>query len=266
MKRLFTTLLVIAMLTVSVCPVQARTVRGVSSGFASKSGKYIYYAFSTENECTDLMRLNTETGIKRVIVSNTKNGVKQGGFREISVKGKYIYCTWNTTVNGVRGDYIYRFTKTGSKPKRMACGRNPAVIKKRLYYDQCKKVKSGSDYYVVPTGKVYSMKFSGSGKKLEENVVLKKSVVSYNYSGKQRKVASGSYNFSISDDGRDLIRTSEDGTREVLLTYSGRISSFMAVGDYVISCGKLGRAKFVAHCTKNDGSTSVRLASFKASK
>lgn len=287
MKKALISILIVVMLVASACPVQAKTIKGTSKSYACRSGKYIYYAFSTEGSSTDLMRFNTETGSKKTIYSNVKDGITQNGFREINVKGKYIYCTWNTTIKGVKGDYIYRIDKKGKGIKRLVCGRNPVIIKGRIYYDQCKKVKSGGLKYIVPTGKTYSMKLNGTDKKIEENVVLKKSVVSYNYSGKQKKVSSGEYGISISEKGDSLIRwknftsVPETGNNDrdtyqtagkhskektTLLRYPGSISSFVVLKDYIVTCGKNKKGRFIAYCIKNSGAGKVKLASLKYAK
>lgn len=131
-------------------------------GEAYKSGKYIYYAYEMSGVRMDIMRLNTKTMKKKRIVSYKLNGNSTNGFYNITVKGNYIYATWDKFY-GTSGslNYIYRFSKNGKSKKKLAMGSCPVIAGDYIYYIQEKNNTYGG---TSPTGDIYRMKLDGTEK------------------------------------------------------------------------------------------------------
>ncbi len=142
---------------------EAKEKTADAPGIACKSGRYIYFACNTNNKHkSGIMRYDTKSGKKKLIADNWVSGRLGNGFYNLSIKGKYIYATWN------RGDgpytdatYIYRFSKDGKKKKKIAVGRSPVVAGKYLYYIEG-KIAGGN---TIDTGNVCRVKLNGKGKK-----------------------------------------------------------------------------------------------------
>lgn len=134
-----------------------------SPGIACKTGKYIYFACNSKDKHkSGIMRYDTKSGKKKLIVDNWVNGKVGNGFYHLTVKGNYIYATWNRGSSSYKdATYIYRFSKNGKKKKKIAVGRCPVVAGKYLYYIEGKISKTNT----LDTGNVCRVKLNGTGKK-----------------------------------------------------------------------------------------------------
>ena len=129
-------------------------------GTACKVGRYIYYAYELSGIRMGLMRYDTKTGKKKEITGYKYKGNTTNGFKDISVKGKYIYVTWDLHYGtDYSEDYIYRINKITGAKKRIAEGTCPVIIGKYIYYIAYKCSVLNRTYYI------YQMNLNGSGKK-----------------------------------------------------------------------------------------------------
>lgn len=117
---------------------------------ATRNGNNIYYSVSNSG----LVRYNVKTKSKKTLYKNVM-------CENISVKGKYIYCTIIKNPDYVYPDfYIYRVSTNGKKKKKLASGTNPIVVGNYIYYVGIKKVKEEIKY-----SGIFRMNLDGSGKK-----------------------------------------------------------------------------------------------------
>lgn len=271
----------------------AKTKTATSPGIAYKSGKYIYYAANTENaHKSGIMRYNTKTGKKKLIVDNwTKNKVGNG-FYDITVKGKYIYATWNKGTDGYTdATYIYRFSKNGKTKKKLATGRSPIVVGKYIYYIEGTLADNKRD--TRDTGNLCRMKLNGKGKKK----IIKNKGESYfrelysygstflysdNYTEESLFTKKGAKktkaklqisennlyrvgNFEYYTNGTDVQPASiiyrkdlRDGSEKVVAEYT-QIENFMVCGKYIMIKATENRQS-VIYCFDTSKGTKKRLA------
>ena len=143
-----------------------KTVTGVETGYAFKNGRYIYYAFEMDGVRTGITRLDTKTKKKKTIVSYKYKGEGTNGFYKLTVKGNYIYATWDLALGTEYSqNYIYRFSMDGKTKQRLDCGMKLAIINNRIYYEKYTLKKNEYFTYTQSTGKFYSMKLDGTDKK-----------------------------------------------------------------------------------------------------
>lgn len=143
---------------------QAKEKTAVSPGIACKSGRYIYFICNTNKKHgSGIMRYDTKKKKKKLLVDDWIDGRLGGGFYNLTVKGKYIYITWNRGIRHyTNASYVYRISKNGKKKKKLAVGRSPVVAGKYVYYIEGKLAAGGN---TMDTGNVCRMKLNGKGKK-----------------------------------------------------------------------------------------------------
>lgn len=133
-----------------------------SPGVACKSGKYIYYAYEMSGVRMGIMRYDTTTKRKKQITGYTYKGQNTNGFYNISVKGKYVYATWDQEYGTAESRYyIYRINKNNGVKKKLASGKCPVVTEKYIYYISQKYDKSSISWETS----ICRMKLNGSSKK-----------------------------------------------------------------------------------------------------
>lgn len=228
--------LLIALVIMPVTNVRADEDLKANLGYICKDGRYIFFSAAGFCSTEPFMRLDTKTGKIKKIVSSMYKGNTTDGFQDISVKGKYIYCTWDICHNNwTDTNYIYRISLKGKK-KRLACGDNPVIKGKRIYYDQMKIVKEDGDKWTEYTGKKYSMKLDGTDKREEKDTIsLKRRVGSKGIS-----VVKGKYKYYIGKNERTLYRKNiKNGKKIKLITFSRYVYSFSVSRNYIGVCGSM---------------------------
>lgn len=256
-----------------------KTVTGVETGFAYKSGRYIYYAFEMEGVRTNIMRLDTKTKKKKSIVSYKYKGEPTNGFYNLTVKGKYIYAVWDLAYGtGDSESYIYRFSKDGKSRKKLACGEMPVIIKDRIYYEKC-TLERNSYCTTQPTGKIYSMKLDGTDKKkvgTKKSLKLKARAWYNDYSNSTPPLTIGNYKYYVGNSGRTIYRYNKKTKKtNKVITYPKRVDCFMVQGDYVIAKGCKVKQhdnyyiecdQIITYCVKTNGKDKLKLISWQAAE
>lgn len=209
-------------------------------GFCCQNCRYVYYAcYSLEP--TGIMRYDTKTGKKKEIFSSKKDGNDTNGFDHLTVSGKYIYCTWDVGAGTSALDaqqYIYRISKDGKKSERLACGYAPVIAGNRIIYQQSKLVTNEMGMvYTVSTGKTYSMKLDGTGKRKVKAPNIKLASL---YSDIQNKSVNQTdpikgYRFYKSENGKKLYRiNTKTGKTQTIISSDSSIDYFYVSNDYIV--------------------------------
>lgn len=177
-----------------------------SPGTACKVGKYIYYAYEMDGLRMGIMRYDTKNGKKKEITGYTYKGNSTYGFSDISLKGKYIYVTWDLK-------YICRVNKISGSKKRLAEGYQPVVLGKYIYYVTYKTDSSMHQIYYI-----YRMNLNGTGKK---QIYVSTSCIYRLYSDGKKLYFSTAYDSNelitldgevISKDGRSIVENAREET------------------------------------------------------
>lgn len=87
---------------------------------ACRKGNDIYYSYSGSGLRMDLMKINTKTHKKKMIVSNKYKGRTTNGFFDLNIKGNNIYATYNI-VDGSDGFNCYICKINRKKEKQKNC-------------------------------------------------------------------------------------------------------------------------------------------------
>lgn len=234
----------------------------IRPSFACKSGKAIYFAFNSGTSSTGIKKLSTKTGkVKKVF--NRKKIKKSVAYNDVSAKGKYVFFT--ASIGKSTNTYIYRVKKDGKKIKKLAAGRNLVIIGNRIYYDQVKtfslkdqnKVNaSGFRTTMAPTGRIYSMKFNGKDKRLEDSINADDGDVSTRLVGR----TTGGRFIYISKNGKKLLSKKGRKVRSILKTpYT--IIQFRVSGGYAIVKIKRGK-KIYGYAVSAGGKKFFKLGSY----
>lgn len=134
-----------------------------SPGASCKDGNYIYYAYERSGIRMGIMRLNPKNGSKKQIFSYKYKGKPTNGFEDLTVKGSYIYATWDMGYgSSPYQPYIYKIRKDGKGSKRLTIGSCPVIAGGYIYYIEHQKSKYE---YWGKTGYICRMNLDGSGKK-----------------------------------------------------------------------------------------------------
>lgn len=147
-------------------PVHAASGIVAAPGRFTKSGHIIYYELpepdNSGNAC--IYKYNLKTGKSKKIYSS-----KDGGYGNISIKGKYLYV--EKSENHIDADddtyfRIYRINKNGKKAKFLDYGRSPVIIGSWIYYFREIPARwEDGEPYTYYSGFIYKMKLNGSSKK-----------------------------------------------------------------------------------------------------
>lgn len=257
------------------------TVTGVETGYAYKSDRYIYYSFGMFG--TGIVQLDTKTKKKKTVVSSKYKGSETNGIYNLTVKGNYIYGTWDLAL-GTEGsqEYIYRFSKNGKTKKRLACGINPVIINDRIYYEKCTLKEYGDITATESTGKIYSMKLDGTDKKyfgktdqLKLHARARGHYIRYDYTDTTSPLTVGNYQYYVAKDGKTLYRYNKKTKKtNKVITCPDRVDSFMVQGNYVIVIGYSDiekqyddyceQGEYITYCVSADGKTKIKLQSWAA--
>ena len=112
---------------------------------ACRKGNDIYYSYSGSGLRMDLMKINTKTHKKKMIVSNKYKGRTTNGFFDLNIKGNNIYATYNI-VDGSDGFncYICKINVKKKTKKLLTKGHHPIVIGNKIYFVKTKYNKTFS--------------------------------------------------------------------------------------------------------------------------
>lgn len=222
--------------------VMAKTIKGTMNISACKVGKYLYYGINGGGTRDGINRLNTKNGkIKEIIHNDITGNNWTNGFRNLTVKGNYIYATWDQFAgSGGSQTYIYQIAKDGSSMKKLACGCEMVIVGNRIYYTKCKLYDDGYDGVTVTAGKA-SMKLDGTGKRTEKgNKFQWKFSQQYLYDLYQKEIISkfkqGNYIYYTSSNGKNLIRQNKDGSKKIIYKAKGKyyVTGIEVYGNYIL--------------------------------
>ncbi len=230
-------------------PVLVNADTYVRSGYACKSGKNIYFAFTSTKKSTPIYKFNVKTG-ERVKVGIKRNSLKE--FKHLSVSGKYLYCAARPA-KSLSCTYIYRINLKTGNTKKLAKGTKPTLVGDKIVFEGIKaqKVNDNLNYTYVPSGKDYQIPQEG-GKKQPANHME----VITETSCRDKKIAFGKYKYYITKDGKKIYRKS--GKQKQLVCKAKKITGFRVLGGYlVVKTTKKG--KNYAYCVKSNGSESIKM-------
>lgn len=165
---------------------------------ACRKGNDIYYSYSGSGLRMDLMKINTKTHKKKMIVSNKYKGRTTNGFFDLNIKGNNIYATYNI-VDGSDGFncYICKINVKKKTKKLLTKGHHPIVIGNKIYFV---KTKYNKTFYQDQDKGIYVMNLSG--KKIR----------------KVHKMSSSSYIYSLGSCGKSLVYEHTDSNQERVYT------------------------------------------------
>lgn len=126
---------------------------------ACRKGNDIYYSYSGSGLRMDLMKINTKTHKKKMIVSNKYKGRTTNGFFDLNIKGNNIYATYNI-VDGSDGFncYICKINVKKKTKKLLTKGHHPIVIGNKIYFV---KTKYNKTIFQDEDKGIYVMNLSG---------------------------------------------------------------------------------------------------------
>lgn len=260
-KKLLALITILSILLTSMSPVQAAV--NYKSGYAYKTGKNVYYAFTTSSSSTAIYRINVKTKKKtKIFPKNKVTGLSD--FCSLNVQGGYVYCCCSVKSNFIDATFIYRIKISNGKIKRLATGINPTIVGDKIVYEQTKntKVSSGSSMFMsVPTGKIKEMNLDGTGKKDIDPVEFKDAEASYNMSGPQKTIVMGKSKYYISGKGKKLV-AKKSGRKKTIFKSKNKIIGYRVLSGYVVikvqSSGKI-----TAYGVKTNGKNKAKLISWK---
>ena len=248
-KKLLTSLIIMVLAFSCMAPTMVSADTYVRSGYACKSGKNIYFAFTSTKKSTPIYKFNVKTG-KRVKVAIKRVKLKE--FKHLSTDGKYLYCSARPA-KSLGCTYIYRINlKTGST-KRLAKGIKPTLVGNKIIFEGVKTQKVNDDlrYTYVPSGKDYQIPQEGGRRQPVNHTELTTET-----SCRGSKIAYGKYKYYISKDGKKIFR--KKGKQKQLVCKAKKITGFRVLGGYlVVKTTKKG--KNYAYCVKSNGSKSMKM-------
>lgn len=279
--------------------VQAAVGKNVTSpGAACKDGNYIYYAYEMGGIRMGIMRLNPKTGAKKEIYSYKYKGKGSNGFYDLTVKGDYVYATWDQGYgSSPYNPYIYKIRKDGKGSKKLAVGNCPVVIGNYVYYVEYQKTQ---EEWWKKTGYISRMKLDGSGKKKVlyvgnqlDRLYTDGSRLLYDkynspclYTSSGETVYTSNLNI-VKDMGTDTVVTTvgnyqyyyykvgykktaiyrknvKTGKTARVANFPAGISSFRVVGDYLMVRASIQDGKYYSiYCISADGKKKNRLVSWR---
>ena len=249
-KKLLASLIMMVLAVSLMAPAMVSADTYVKSGYACKAKNNVYFAFASTKKSTPIYKFNVKTGKRTKVYPRGRAKLRE--FKNLSVLGKYIYCSARPA-NSVTCTYIYRINTKSGKAKRLARGTKPTLVGDKIVYEGVKsqRVNDGLSVTYVPSGKSYMIPQEG-GKKPPAN----HSEVSVETSCRGTKIASGKYKFYIAKDGKKIYRTGGKG--KILVCKARKITGFRVLSGYlVVKTTKNGRN--YAYCVKKDGSKSMKM-------
>lgn len=241
---------------------KAKTIKGPINIHACRSGRFLYYSYNAGGTRDGIIRLDTKTGKKKTIIQNSMaDSSWTNGFRNLTIKGKYIYATWDK-YSGTDGalNYIYRISKDGSSMKELACGCDMVLKGKRIYYSKCKYIDDGYGGYTEIVGKA-SMKLDGTDKRSEKGNKFSwkssKCEIYDLYTKEIKEYRNGKYKYYPTADGKKLIRKSNSGNAKTVFKVTGkyRLYAIEVHGDMLlVQCDNNSNHKSRVYFVKNSGS------------
>ena len=230
------------------------------SGYAAKSGKNVYYAFTSSNSSTALYKVNIKSKKKTKLTVNSK--VKLSDFTSISVKNGYLYCAATYRDNVSATSHIYRISLKSGGAKRLASGINPTVVGDKIVYEETSTIRVEADvptFQAVPTGKLKEMDLEGKNKRVV-NYSLKSAEASFVSGSKQTKISVGKYKFYIASKGKKLVRA-KGKTKKTIFSTKSKIIGFRAMSGYVV-IKTAHKDTITAYGVKSNGKKKVKLVSW----
>lgn len=261
-------LLVFVFMFLNPKTVMAKTIKGTLNISACKVGKYLYYGINDGGTRDGINRLNTKNGkIEEIIHNDITGNDWTNGFRNLTVKGNYIYATWDQFAgSGGSQTYIYQIAKDGSSMKKLACGCEMVIVGNRIYYTKCKLYDDGYGGVTVTAGKA-SMRLDGTRKRSEKrNKFQWKSSQQYLYDLYQKEIIGvykqGNYTYYTNSNGKKLIRESKSGIKKTIYQANGKyhITEIEVYDNYIlvkvdaeVKWEDYTRIKCQVHFVKNNG-------------
>ena len=259
-KKLLALITIISILITSVAPVSAATT--YKSGYAYKTGNYVYYAFSSSSSSTAIYRINIKTK-KKTKIFPVKKDTGLSDFTSLNVQGGYIYCCCTVKSNLLNATFIYRIKISNGKTKRLATGINPTIVGDKIVYEQTKNTKLNANnpiFMSMPSGKVREMNLNGTGKKDIEEVSLQDAEATYSVSGPQTTITRGKSKYYIASKGKKLIKKGK--SKKTIFSSKNKIISYRILSGYaVIKVQSSG--KITAYGVKTNGKNKAKLISWK---
>ena len=248
-KKILASLIIMVLAIGCMAPAIVSADMYTKSGFACKKGSNIYFAFTSTRKNTPIYCYNVKTG-RTVKVAIKKAKIKE--FKGLSVSGKYLYCSARP-VKSLTCRYIYRINLKKGTAKQLCKGTNPTLVGNRIVYEGMKSQRINDNLNVtyVPSGKDYSADLNCRKKQPVNHTAIKAET-----SCRGTKIASGSYKYYISKDGKKIFR--QNGKSKKQICKAKKITGFRVLGGYlVVKTTKKG--KNYAYCVKSNGSSSVRI-------
>ena len=270
MRRVVSSLLAIILLVTFLPIVAAPTSTAEAKkvykapGDACASGRYVF--FLAEND-TQIKRYDTKTKKVKVILDSSVDGSFTRGFSTLSVKGKYIYFSWNKYPGSEAVEaYVYRMNFNGKSRKKLACGHTPIIVGNKIVYIKNKKSYDANfgRYITNSTGKTYSMSLTGKNKKKCSAVSTKAVTISSYYGSKSTGNLSGSV-YTLNSDNTSITRKNvKTGKKTKIYSNKNGITGFSVAGKYIyITCyTQKNTAQTSAYITKLNGKGKKKVASW----
>ena len=249
-RKILVSLLIAIIVIGSITPRSVSAAVYAESGFACRSGKNIYYAFTSKSKSTPIYCFNVKTGLRTKIYPRSRVSLKD--FKNLNVLNGYIYCSARP-LKSLKTTNIYRIKiKTGKVKLLIKGGVNPTIVGDKIVYDGTreKKVKANFGVEYVPSGKKFIAEQDGTKKK-----TVGYEGISQEAKCRGTKIAYGKYKFYISKDGKRIYRI---GGKKKTICRAKKIVGFRVLKGYLI-VKTTKRGKNYAYCVKNNGKQSTRI-------
>lgn len=269
-RRVISSLLTIVLL-VTIFPIVATSPKIAQakkvykdSGEACASGNNIF--FLAEND-TQIQCYNAKTKKVKVILDSSVDGSFTRGFSNLSIKGKYIYFTWNK-YPGSEGIelYVYRMNFKGTQRTKLACGTEPVIAGNRIIYTKYKRYyEPALEHYVTTsTKKTYSMSLNGKNKK-KCSKITKKTIYISRYYGKRTTGNVNGYTYTLNKTATKITRKNvKTGKTTTVFSNKNGVLSFTVTGKYIyVQCNSgINTGKAAAYIVKTNGTNKAKVASW----
>ena len=251
-KKIATFLIIVVMAVGTMVPQSVSANTYARSGYACKSGNYIYFAFSSSKKSTPIYKFNVDTGRRTTVFPRKASSLKE--FRHLNVSGKYLYVACRKT-KFLNCSHIYRINVNNGKAKFLVKGMKPTLIGDKLVYDGIQSVKVNDNSFTAlrPSGKQYMIDKDSPKKKAKP---VNHDFRDVETSCKGERIAYGKYQYYISSNGKKVYRV--NGSKKKTIFKAKKITSFRALSGYLVVKTKKGKNN-VAYCVKNNGSSKKKM-------
>ena len=267
-RKVVSSLLVIVLLVTFLPIVAAPTTTAQAKkvykapGQACASGRYVFFVAKNN---TQIQRYDTKTKKVKVILDSSVEGSFTNGFYGLTIKGKYIYFTWDKFCGSDSGEnYVYRMNFNGKQRKKLACGGNAIIAGNRIVYLKGKRYYDSTlnAYVSTCTNKTYSMSLTGKNKKKCSAVSTKAVSVSC-YPDTTGNL--GGYIYTLNSNNTSITRKNvKTGKKTKIYSNKNGITEFSVAGKYIyITCYTKKNSIYAsAYITKLNGKAKKKVASW----